>query len=251
MKLTAFAERLDRLLAVGKFKDCSNNGLQLANRGEVTRVLAGVDASLRLLREAEARGADCVVCHHGISWGDSLARLTGLNHALVSFALSRNIAIYAAHLPLDAHPKLGNNAQLCRALGLGRARPAFSYHGETIGLVGAYPRALSRDAFHARVRRAVSADLRTLDFGPARVRTVGVVSGGAADMADQAAALGADVFLTGEASLQGYVLAENLGLNVVFAGHYATETFGVRALAELLPRQLGLPAEFADFRIPF
>jgi dinuclear metal center YbgI/SA1388 family protein len=251
MKVTALAGFLNTALKVDAFRDASNNGLQLANGGTVTRVLTGVDASLRLLREAAARGADCVVCHHGLSWGDSLKRITGLNHTLVSFALSHGIAVYAAHLPLDAHPRYGNNARLCKALGLARPTPAFTYHGETIGFVAAYPRAIAFDAFCERVRRAVAPDIRALPFGGARVRTVGVVSGGAADMIGQAADLGVDAYLTGEPSLQGYTLAENLGVNTVFAGHYATETFGVRALAELIARRLKLPAEFVDFQIPY
>ena len=251
ISLSSLVSLLDKTLAIGAFHDVSNNGLQIANRGRVARVVAGVDASLRLLEEAAARGADCVVCHHGLSWGDSLKRITGLNHRLVSFALAHDIAVYAAHLPLDAHPRLGNNAQLCRTLGLARAKPAFVYHGETIGFAGTLDRALTFDVFCRRVRDRVSADIRSLPFGRKTVRTVGVVSGGAADMIDQAAALGLDAFLTGEPSLQGYNLAENLGQNVVFAGHYATETFGVRALAALLARRLKIPAEFVDFRVPF
>ena len=236
--LSAFVALLDRTLAVSEFRDASNNGLQLANAGSVSRVVTGVDASLRLLKEAAARGADAVVCHHGLSWGDSLKRITGLNHRLVAFAIEHNIAVYAAHLPLDAHPRYGNNAQLCGALGLARLKPAFDYHGNTIGFTAAYAKALTFDTFCDRVRDRVSPDVRVLNFGGARVRTVGVVSGGASDMIDQAAALGVDAYLTGEPSLQGYNLAEHLGQNVLFAGHYATETFGVRALAALLNRRL-------------
>jgi dinuclear metal center YbgI/SA1388 family protein len=242
---------LDQTLEVAAFRDASNNGLQVANSGRVARVVAGVDASLRLLEAAAERGAQCVVCHHGLSWGDSLKRITGLNHRLVSFALAHDIAVYAAHLPLDAHPRYGNNAQLAKALGLTRLRPAFAYHGETIGCLGSLPRAMPFDAFCARVRTAVAPCIRAERFGAASVRTVGIVSGGAADMADQAQALGADVFLPGEPTLQGYILCENLGQNVIFAGHYATETFGVRALAALLARRLRLPADFVDFSIPY
>ncbi len=249
--LESLVSFLDRTLRVADFHDVSNNGLQLANSGAVTRVVAGVDASLRLLEAAAERGAQCVICHHGLSWGDSLKRITGLNHRLVSFALKHDIAVYAAHLPLDAHPRYGNNAQLCRSLGIGRSKPAFVYHGETIGFVGSLPKPISFPAFCERVGRAVGQTVRSADFGRKTVRTVGVVSGGAADMADQAEALGADAFLTGEPSLQGYILAENLGLNIVFAGHYATETFGVRALAKLIASRLRLPAEFIDFNIPF
>lgn len=249
--LNALVSLLDRTLDVAAFHDASNNGLQLANSGAVTRVVAGVDASLRLLEAAAERGAQCVICHHGLSWGDSLKRITGLNHRLVSFALAHDIAVYAAHLPLDAHPRYGNNAQLCQALGLRSPKPAFVYHGETIGFLGAYPKPLAFSAFCERLRRAVGQDIRVAGFGKKSVRTVGVVSGGAADMADQAAELGADVFLTGEPSLQGYILAENIGQSVVFAGHYATETFGVRALARLVAARLKIPAEFIDFRIPY
>jgi dinuclear metal center YbgI/SA1388 family protein len=242
---------LDNTLAISTFQDVSNNGLQLANSGTVTRVVTGVDASLRLLQEAAARGADCVVCHHGLSWGDSLKRITGLNHRLVSFAIEHNIAVYAVHLPLDAHARYGNNAQLCKALGLTRLKPAFAYHGETIGFTAAYPKAIPLAAFCDRVRARVNPELRVLDFGKKSVKTVGVVSGGASDMIDQAAALGVDAYLTGEPSLQGYNLAEHLNQNVVFAGHYATETFGVRALGTLIARRLKLPADFIDFKIPY
>lgn len=242
---------LDTTLDVASFRDASNNGLQVENEGTVTNVLTGVDASLRLLEEAAVRGADCVICHHGLSWGDSLKRITGLNHRLVAFAIRHNIAVYAAHLPLDAHPRYGNNAQLCNALGLKTPTPAFSYHGETIGFMGACNRAVPFDDFCDRVRACVTPELRVLGFGKKRVSKIGVVSGGASDMADQAAALGADVFLTGEPSLQGYNLAEHLGINVIFAGHYATETFGVRALAGLVGRRFKVPAEFVDFKIGY
>ena len=242
---------LDKTLAFEACRDASNNGLQIANSGTVTKVVAGVDASLRLLKEAAACGADCVVCHHGLSWGDSLKRITGLNHRLVSFAIQQNIAVYAVHLPLDAHPRYGNNAQLCKALGLTHLTPAFAYHGETIGFTASYPQAIPFAAFCDRVRRAVNPDIRVLDFGKRSVKTVGVVSGGASDMIDQAAELGMDAYLTGEPSLQGYNQAEHLNQNTVFAGHYATETFGVRALAKLITRKLRLPAEFVDFKIPY
>ena len=242
---------LDKALDVCAFRDVSNNGLQLANSGALTRVVTGVDASLRLLQEASARGANCVICHHGLSWGDSLKRITGLNHRLVSFAIEHDIAVYAAHLPLDAHPRYGNNAQLCTALGLAHPTPAFVYHGETIGFTASYSKAVPFSTLCERIRMTVNPEIRALGFGKKNIRTVGVVSGGASDMIDQAADLGLDAYLTGEPSLQGYNLAENLNQNVVFAGHYATETFGVRALAALITKQLKIPADFVDFKIPF
>lgn len=251
ISLNVFAQFLDRTLDCDAFRDVSNNGLQIESAGRVSRVVAGVDASLRLFEEAVRQGADAVICHHGLSWGDSLKRITGLNHRLVSFALSHGLAVYAAHLPLDAHRRYGNNAQLCKALGLTRLKPAFIYHGNTIGFVGETPANLPLSAFCERVRKAVSPNIHVLSFGARQIRRVGVVSGGAGDMVDQAADLGVDVFLTGEATLQGYNLAENLRQNVVFAGHYATETFGVRALAALVSTRLKIPSSFVDFQIPF
>ena len=249
--LDALVSLLDTTLNCAAFRDASHNGLQLANNGEVTRVVAGVDASLRLFKEAAARGADCVICHHGLSWGDSLARIIGLNHRLVSFAIEHNIAVYAAHLPLDAHPRYGNNAQLCKALNLTGLKPAFDYHGQVIGFTASTAKPMPFEAFCDRVRAAVNPDIHALAFGTEQVRKIGVVSGGASDMIDQADALGVDIFLTGEPSLQGYNLAENLGMNAIFAGHYATETFGARALAGLVSRKLRIPAEFVDFKIGF
>ncbi|MEI7903065.1 MAG: Nif3-like dinuclear metal center hexameric protein [bacterium] len=249
--LSTLVSLLDTTLAVDAYRDTSNNGLQIANRGTVTKVVTGVDASLRLLQEAAACGADCVVCHHGLSWGDSLKRITGINHCLVAFAIEHNIAVYAVHLPLDAHARYGNNAQLCKALGLSHLTPAFAYHGETIGFAAAYAKAMPFTAFCDRVRETVNPEIRVLDFGKKSVKTVGVVSGGASDMIDQAAALSLDAYLTGESSLQGYNQAEHLHQNVVFAGHYATETFGVRALARLITQKLSIPCEFIDFNIPY
>ena len=242
---------LDGTLALDRFHDVSNNGLQIENKGKVSRVLCGVDGSLRTLRYAAEQGADLVVCHHGVSWGDSLKRITALNYRLVSFAVEHDIALYAAHLPLDAHPVHGNNACLCRLLGLRAKQPAFEYRGNTIGFRGELSKPLSFEAFCARVREKVSLEIRALPFGKKTVRTVGVVSGGACEDVEQAYALGLDVFLTGEPGLVGYTMAENLGMNAVFAGHYATERFGVESLGKLLYKQFKLPVSLVDFSIPY
>ncbi len=251
MTTHALAAALDDILEIATFTDISNNGLQVANDGTLTRVLCGVDANLKLLQTAVEKGAECIVCHHGISWGDSLKYITGLNYAVISQAVRNNIAIYAAHLPLDAHPQYGNNAQICRALGLIEPDSAFDYHGHTIGFTAELPEPLAFEAFAERVRGVISASAAALHFGRDEIRTVGVVSGGAADMADQARKLGVDLFLTGEPSLQGYNLAEQLQQNVIFAGHYPTEIFGVRALSAMIRDELRIPSECIDFKTPF
>lgn len=251
MKTIALAGFLDETLDIGNFKDVSNNGLQIENSGEVSRVAVGVDASLRGFRAAVEAGADLMVCHHGLSWGDSLKRITGLNYQLVSYAVAHNLAVYAAHLPLDAHPVYGNNAQLCKLLGVGHKKPAFGYHGNDIGFVGTLARPMSFEAFCGLVRERISPTAQALAFGKKTVRTIGVVSGGACEMLDQAVALGCDAYLTGEPGLIGYTLAENLGANALFAGHYATETWGVKALGKLIAGKFKLPVAEIDFKIGY
>ncbi|MFO7936405.1 MAG: Nif3-like dinuclear metal center hexameric protein [Kiritimatiellia bacterium] len=245
------AEFLNRTLRIENFRDVSNNGLQLANDGTLSKVICGVDANLKLLEIAKEKGAECIVCHHGISWGDSLRYITGLNYRILSLALKNNIAIYACHLPLDAHDEFGNNAQICKTLGLIEKDAAFDYHGELIGFTAELPQPVSFNEFCDKIKTNITDTFQTLHFGTENIQKVGIVSGGAADMTDQAHDLGVDLFLTGETTLQAYNLAEQLHQNVVFAGHYATEIFGVRALSELINSELGIPAECMNFHIPF
>ncbi|MDD5706793.1 MAG: Nif3-like dinuclear metal center hexameric protein [Kiritimatiellae bacterium] len=243
---------LDSALRIADFRDDSHNGLQVTNRtGSVTRVCCGVDASLPFFEKAAAQGADLLICHHGLSWGDSLKRITGLNYRLLAFLIEHGMALWACHLPLDAHPVLGNNACICHALGLRERRPFGDYHGQTIGFHGHLPRPLSRAAFAARLRDSVSPRLRVMPFGPDRIRTVGVISGGAAAEIAQAATAGLDAYVSGETTLHGYNLAQQLGVNAFFGGHYATEHFGVQAVGAWLQRRFQVPATFVNLDIPF
>ncbi len=251
LSLQRMTQFLDHALQNNAFTDSSNNGLQIANKGSVTSIAVGVDASLRFLQAAHEQGADFVICHHGLSWADSLKRITELNYELVSFAITHNIAVYASHLPLDAHPLYGNNVQLAKMLRLGQIKPAFSYHGNTIGVTGTLPKALVFTDFCKLIGHHIASHYQALAFGPKIVKRIGIVSGGGADMIAESKALGVDVFLTGEPSLQGYNLAENLKMNAIFAGHYATELTGVRALANLVTRKLRLPSTVIDFTITY
>jgi dinuclear metal center YbgI/SA1388 family protein len=250
MDATSLGAMLDRELRVAAFVDDSHNGLQVGSRGPVTRIACGVDASMAFFEEAAARGANFLICHHGLSWRDSLRRLTGLNYQRVEFLMRRGMALYACHLPLDAHPRLGNNAQLAKLLGLTGVRPFGVYHGQTIGCMGSLP-AMGYAEFLKRVRERVGPNVRSMDFGPARVRRVAVVSGGAAEMVEEAAAAGADVFLSGEPKLLAYSLAQELGIHAVFAGHYDTEIVGVRAVGALLKRRLRVPVDVVRHDVPF
>lgn len=242
---------LDRELNIKAFADASHNGLQVENSGKIFRVAVGVDASFAFFEEAARRKAQMVICHHGLSWGDSLKRISGLNYRRLKFLLDHDMALYACHLPLDAHPRLGNNAQIAKALGLRRLKPFGLYHGSIIGFCGSLPEAMLYATFKSRVQRITGNTVGTMDFGKRRVRTVAVVSGGGAALIEEAGQKGMDVYLSGEPALVAYHLAQEYKINAIFSGHYATEMFGVKALARLLASRFGLKTEFINMGIRF
>jgi dinuclear metal center YbgI/SA1388 family protein len=249
--LASIVAFLDRELDIKAFADSSHNGLQVENSGKISRVAFGVDASLAFFEEAARRKAQMAICHHGLSWGDSLKRITGLNYRRLKFLLDHDLALYACHLPLDAHPRLGNNAQIARALGLRRLKPFGLYHGISIGFCGSLPAAMPYAAFKLMAQRIMGNTVGTLDFGKRTVRTVAIVSGGAAELIDEAGQKGIDVYLSGEPQLLACHLAQEHKINAIFSGHYATETFGVKALARRLASRFGLQTEFIDMGIRF
>ena len=243
-------------LRLGAFAsmDASRNGVQVQNRGrDVARVCCGVDASLDFFAAAAARGADFLFVHHGLSWGSSLAYVTGTNYRLVSRLVELDLPLFAAHIPLDAHPALGNNARLAQALGLGGVEPFGTYHGQKIGFQGALPAPLPEAEFRALVARSLPdfAPLRALPFGKPEIRTVGIVSGGAGDIVEEAAREGLDAYLTGEITLASYNAARHAGVNTYFGGHYATETFGPKAVAGWIRETFGVETEFIDLELPY
>ena len=232
MKLSEITEWIDRALEVGKFDDVSNNSLQISRRGDaVSRIAFGVDASADFIARAAASGAELCVVHHGISWGGGIKRLTGGVYEVVKAAMDTNVALYAAHLPLDASEKYGNNWELARHLELKEIAKAFSYHGNVIGVTGI----ASKDGAYRIGETEI----------PLRAgEKVGVCSGGAGDFAEAAKDLGCGLFVTGEASWGDVIAAENVGMRMIQAGHYETETFGVKALQRAMVEALGVETFF-------
>jgi len=227
MKLKTILSWLDRTLKVADFNDVSNNGLQVARRGDDVKLAAfAVDASLRAVKSAAHAGAELLVVHHGISWGGGIRRLDGGIYDVVKAAMDANLAISAYHLPLDAHPTLGNNAGLVNLLKLKKARPAFSYKGQNIGFIGECDRA-----------HAVTLGGKTYEIPKG---LIGVCSGGAGDFAEEAKSHGCVAYLTGEASWGDVIAAENVCIRMICAGHYETEVFGVRAVSAALRNELGI-----------
>jgi putative NIF3 family GTP cyclohydrolase 1 type 2 len=217
MKLDKIISRIESVLDPKSYDDVSNNGIQIARSGdEVKTVAFAVDASVASVKAAAAAGAQLLVVHHGISWGGGIKRIDGGVYNVVKAAVDANIALYAVHLPLDADRKVGNNHELARSFSLKRVKPAFSYHGNVIGVVGYAPDG----------------------------RKVGICSGGAGCFAEEAKRLGCDVYLTGEADWGEKIAADNVGMQMTCAGHYETETYGVRALMRHLAEKLKVKTVF-------
>ena len=215
--LKAILAWLDRELDVKAFDDVSNNGLQIARDGDsVTSVAFAVDGSLASVEKAAELGAQLLVVHHGISWGGGIRRIVDGEYAIVKAAIGANLALAGYHLPLDANKKHGNNWELARFFGLKRIEPAFSYHGNVIGVTG----------FNKHGKK------------------IGVCSGGAGEFSLEAKRLGCDLYVTGEASWGEKIAAENVGMPMLCGGHYETETFGVRALSRAIAKAFPVGVHF-------
>ena len=245
VSLAAIVGYCDRLLRTAQIQDYDRaaNGLQVENRGSVTRIAAMVDASLATVRLAVAAKVDLLLVHHGLFWAPAHP-WTGKRYEVMRCLIKHNLAIYSSHLPLDAHPRLGNNAQLCAALGLKKLRPFFESHGQCIGFQATAN--ISRAELAGRLQRATGAMPRVIPAGPVICRRIGIVSGGAGEDLQKAAEEQVDTFITGEGPHWTYAMAEDLGLNVLYGGHYATETFGVKALAAHLSARFKVPWTFLD-----
>jgi dinuclear metal center YbgI/SA1388 family protein len=244
-KLEAVVSYAQRYLKVAEVEDYpgAHNGLQVENSGKVQRVLASVDAGLPTIKKAAALGrGSLLVVHHGLFWSGA-QRMTGIFREKMEIMRAADLALYSAHLPLDAHEGLGNNLLLGRALGLRGLKPFLGF-----GRSGSFSG--SRADLVRAVKKATDRDPLVCPAGPVKPRKVGVVTGGAGDMVEKAAAAGADTFVTGEGPQWSWVRAEELGINVIYAGHYATETFGVKALAAHLGKKFRLPHKFVDHPVP-
>lgn len=262
-ELVAYLDAYLRLRDVPDY-DGALNGLQVENHGTVDHLIAAVDASQRtidgVIRSLEREDGDVglsggedgwaplLLVHHGLFW-DGNQPLAGRRYRRLKPLLDNDVAVYAAHLPLDAHPEVGNNAVLARLLGLEVAGWWGAYKGVPIAVRCEAPAALGgREALGARLQAALglAAPPMLIPGGPERPQRVGILTGGGGSMIAAARAEGIDTFITGEGAHHTYFDAMEHGVNVFYAGHYATETVGVRALAEHLGRRFGLPHLFHD-----
>lgn len=220
------------------------NGLQVEGANRASRkIAAAVDACEATLRAAVEASADVLIVHHGLFW-QGVQPVTGALRRKLELLISSGLALYSMHLPLDAHPQLGNNVLLCKALGFGEGAPWFDLGGTPVGRAAVVDIAL--DELTSRIARALGATPHLCPGGPRQVRRLGIVTGAAGAEVAAAAAQGVDTFLTGEAPHWAYTLAEELGVNLLLGGHYATETLGVKALAKAVAERFGIEWIFLD-----
>ena len=236
---------LDKYLRIREIEDWPNalNGLQIENSDRVTKIGAAVDVSTRVLMEGAKRDVGLLLLHHGLLWS-GLQPVTGALYRQLKLALENDIALYSAHLPLDIHPKVGNNAQLATTIGLRSTAPFFKEKGQFIGLKARA--SLPREKLIRKLRRALAGPVKTFNFGPKKTHTIGIITGGAGSEIHRIAGEKIDTFITGEAPHWAAVAAEELGINLLLGGHYATETFGVKALAAHLSKRFKISWTFID-----
>jgi dinuclear metal center YbgI/SA1388 family protein len=250
-QITDIIRTLDELLSPADFRDLGPNGLQVPGARDVTHVVTAVSARRELSERAVALGAQLVLVHHGLFWDFHPTGLTPLLAERLRPLFKHDINLAAYHLPLDAHPEVGNNALLGRALGCVDPAPFGFYKGTAIGIKARFEgEGLTPAELHRRVREATGREPLLLGGGPARIRSIGIVSGSAADTLGEAVEAGLDAFLTGEPREHITAEAAEHGVHFVAAGHYATETFGVRALGGLLADRFGVEHTFVDLPNP-
>jgi dinuclear metal center YbgI/SA1388 family protein len=244
-KLEKIVSFLDQELRTSEIPDYPGawNGLQLQNGGKVTKVGSAVDASLPVFGKAIENGVDLLVVHHGMFWQGGRA-ITGAAYRKLKMAVEADLAVYSSHIPLDIHPALGNNVLLMQALELGGGEPFFNWKGIELGRKGHFAGSLGD--LVQRLEGVVGGKVHVRGDLEKSAGMVGLITGGAGSEVEAIAAEGIETFITGEGPHWSHPLAEELGINLLFGGHYATEIFGVRALGQLISGEFGLAHEFID-----
>lgn len=243
MRLQEITEHLDTFLRIPDIPDSSLNGLQVETERDITKIALAVDATLGALEKAREHQAELIIVHHGLIWDKVPIR--GPLYRRVRHLIENGIGLYAAHLPLDMHPEVGNNACLAGILALKDALPFLRYKGSLIGLMGE----TDTMDFHEVIRllqNEIDEDIKAFPLGKREITKIAICSGGGGQDLNQAIEAGADLYLTGETSHEALTLAQDAGINIVFAGHYATETLGPKALGKHIEANLGLPTVFIE-----
>ncbi|MGD8869365.1 MAG: Nif3-like dinuclear metal center hexameric protein [Gemmatimonadales bacterium] len=244
-KRDEIVDYLDEYLRVHEITDSSPNGLQVQGAAKVAKIAFAVDASKQTIQAAVRARADMLIVHHGLWWGRH-EQIVGNMHARIAALIKGDLSLYAAHLPLDCHPEVGNNVELARLFDMTVEAWFGDYKGTPIGAIARPTGSISRDDLCQVMKTKLGAAPEMLAFGPSRVRLAGLLSGGGAMFAEEAARVGCDTLITGETSHSSYHMAKEAGVNLIFGGHYATETVGVRALERHLKKRFSVTTRFID-----
>jgi dinuclear metal center YbgI/SA1388 family protein len=249
MELRELVAFLDQYLRIRQIPDDSLNGLQVAGTNRVLRIASTTDASLLAFRKAVEHGAQMLLVHHGLFWGNSFA-LVGVQYERMRELLAAECSLYAAHLPLDLHPDVGNNAVLARMLSLQELEPFGFHHGVALGWAGTLPTVLALEQLRQQLEKQLHNRIEAWPFGKENIRTVAIVSGYAGDLLVEGFHR-YDLLITGGAGPTIFRMSQDAGQSILFAGHYASETVGVKALGEFLATRFGLEHVFLDLPCPY
>ncbi len=245
MELKILTKFFDEYLKISEIEDVSVNGLQVEGRKYIEKICFAVDACAETFKLAKEENADMLFVHHGMIW-NGIKNVTGITYKRLKFIIENEISLYAAHLPLDMHGEVGNNIQFLKIFRINEAIEEFgTYHGIKIGYKGMFEKEKNLNDFVSEIEKHLNTKCKILKFGKNKIKRVGVVSGGAASLIDEAIE-NVDCFVTGEPSHQIYHIAKEANLNVIFAGHYATETLGVKAMAKLIGKKFSIETKFID-----
>lgn len=252
MELRHVVSYLDSYLALADYSDDSLNGLQVENRGGVTKIGLAVDVCQQAISSAKDAGCDLLVVHHGLMWGKQQPLVYHYYERIRSLIMA-DMALYAAHLPLDGHPDVGHNVEIARTMGLQSMEPFTRYLGRPLGVKGRLVKPQACQEVSSMLKEVIGGFIALVTCGPSTVSSVAVVSGSATlpELLWELKRQEIDLFITGEPRHGAYYLARELGLNIFYGGHYQTETFGMKALGRHLEEKLGIPGEFIDVPCSF
>ena len=249
MERDKLVDYLNRFLKIDEFSDLGPNGLQVEGKKEITKIVTGVSACVELFEKAIALNAQAIIVHHGIIWDFERPIYRGSSKKRVKILLENDLNLLAYHLPLDAHEIVGNNIQIAKQLELMDIEPFGDYKGTAIGISGDVEPITSKKFFN-RVKTLINENALIFPFGPQKIKTVGIISGGAQKEIKQAVLKGLDVYITGEVSEHIMHLAKEEGIHFIAAGHYATERYGIIALSRHLQSKFKIEVEFIDIPNP-
>ncbi|MCX7705554.1 MAG: Nif3-like dinuclear metal center hexameric protein [bacterium] len=245
-KLERIVKFLDDFLDIKNIKDDSWNGLQWEGKGEIKKVMCTVDAGKTVFEKAADEKADMIIVHHGHYWKNINPSFTGLNKNRLEILYKNNISLYAVHLPLDIHPEIGNNILLLNLIGAKKSKPFFPYEGKSISFCGIFTKKTLLKDVLSKLNTSLGIECRVLPYGPETIKTVAVISGGGGYAGfNEALKEGVDLYISGD-TLEIFHSAKDAGMNVIFGGHHATETLGVKEIAKILQRKFDVEAKFID-----